>query len=71
MVNQTEIKFHENPSSASRDVPCGQTDGHTDRMTDLTKLPVAFRNFANVPKNESSLLHIQELKKIKSLKHMA
>jgi hypothetical protein len=25
------IKFHENPPSGSRSVPCGQTDGRTDR----------------------------------------
>jgi hypothetical protein len=25
------IKFHENPSRASRDIPCGQTDGRKDR----------------------------------------
>jgi len=25
------IKFHENPSSGSRIVPCGQTDGLVDR----------------------------------------
>jgi len=25
------IKFHVNPSSGSRVVPCGQTDGRTDR----------------------------------------
>jgi len=35
------IKFHENPSSGIRVVPCGQTD--------VTKLAVAFRNFANEP----------------------
>jgi hypothetical protein len=34
-------KFHQNPSSGSRVVPCGQTD--------MTKLIVAFRNFANAP----------------------
>jgi hypothetical protein len=45
------IKFQENPSSGSRVVPCGQTDGRTDRWTDMTKLIVAFRNFANVPNN--------------------
>ena len=39
--------FHENPSSGSRVVPCGRTD----RRTDMTKLVVAFRNFAKVPKN--------------------
>jgi hypothetical protein len=41
------IKFHENPSSGSRVVPCGQTDARTD----MKKLIVAFRNFANAPKN--------------------
>jgi len=40
------MKFHENPSSESRVVPCGPTD----RRTDITKLIVAFRNFANAPK---------------------
>jgi hypothetical protein len=37
------IKFHENPSSGSRVVPCGQTD--------MTQLTVAFCNFANAPKD--------------------
>jgi hypothetical protein len=27
-------------------------DGQTDRQTDMTELIGAFRNFANVPKNE-------------------
>jgi len=27
----SNIKFHENPSSVSRVVPCGQTDGQTWR----------------------------------------
>jgi len=36
------VKFHDNPSSGSRVVPCGQTD--------VTKLIVAPRNFANSPK---------------------
>ena len=35
------IKFYQNPASGSRVVPCGQTD--------MTKLIVAFRNFANAP----------------------
>jgi hypothetical protein len=43
------MKFHENLSSASRVVSCGQMDGRTD----MTKLQVAFRNFANAPKNQS------------------
>jgi len=42
----TNIKFRENPSSGSRVVPRGQTDGRTD----MTKLIVAFLNFANSPK---------------------
>ena len=37
----SNIKFHENPSSGSRVVPCGRTD--------ITKLIVDFRNFANAP----------------------
>jgi hypothetical protein len=44
-------KFHETPSSVSRVIPCGQTEGRTDRRTDMTKPIVAFRNFANAPKN--------------------
>ena len=40
------IKFHQNPFIRSRIVPRGQTDGQTD----MTKLIVAFRNFANAPK---------------------
>jgi hypothetical protein len=35
----SNIKFHENPSSGSRVF-------HADRQTDMTKLTVAFRNFA-------------------------
>jgi hypothetical protein len=51
------IKFHKNPSSGSRVVPYGQTDGQTDRdgrtdrKTNMTKLIVEFRNFAKAPKN--------------------
>jgi hypothetical protein len=30
-IKTIKIKFHENPSSGSRVVPCGQTDGRTDR----------------------------------------
>ena len=37
------IKFHENPSNGSRNVPCGRKDGRAD----MTKPPtVVFRNFA-------------------------
>ena len=37
------IKFYQNPFIGSRVVPGGQTD--------MAKLIVAFRNFANAPKN--------------------
>jgi hypothetical protein len=30
----SDIKFNENPSSGSGDVPCGLSDGRTDRQTD-------------------------------------
>ena len=40
------ITFNQNPSSGSRIVTFGQTDGRTD----MTKLMVAFPNFANAPK---------------------
>jgi len=51
------IKFHENPCSGSRTVPCGRTDGQTD----MTKLIVAFRNFANAPKNDLILFQLPPL----------
>jgi hypothetical protein len=38
------IRFHENPSSGNRIVPCGRTD--------ITNLIVTFRNFSNAPKNQ-------------------
>ena len=42
----SDTKFHENPSSWSRVVPCGKTD--------ITKLIVAFRNFGNARKTVDS-----------------
>ena len=39
----SDFQFHENPSGGSPIVPCGQTD--------VKKLVVALRNFANAPKN--------------------
>jgi hypothetical protein len=42
----TNIKFHENPFSGSQVVPYGQTDGRAE----MTKLIVAFCNFAKAPK---------------------
>ena len=48
---RSSIKFSENPSRLSRDVPCGRIDiqTETDRQTDVTKLIVAFRNFSKAP----------------------
>jgi len=43
------IKFQENPFSGSPVVPCGLTD----RQTEMTKLIIAFRNFADASKNET------------------
>ena len=34
--------------------PVGAELFHADRRTDMTKLTVAFRNFANVPNNKKS-----------------
>jgi len=47
----SNIKFHKNPSSGSRVVPCGRTDGQTD----TTNLIVAFRSFAKANKKNSNL----------------
>ena len=46
----SDIKFNENPSSGSRVVPRGRTDGRTD----MTKLIVACCNFAKEPKNANN-----------------
>jgi len=48
----SKIKFHENPSSGSRVVPCGWTDW----LTNMTKLIVAWCNIANAPKNHTTIL---------------
>jgi len=44
----SNIEFQENPSSGSRVVPCGQTDGGTD----MTKPIVGFRNFEKTTKSK-------------------
>jgi len=49
--NSTIIKFHENPPRVSRVVPCGRGE--------MTKIIVAFRNFANAPKNDSFLVSVE------------
>jgi len=45
--NPSNIKFHDSKSNGSRGVSCGQTVGQID----MTKLNIAFRNFAKVHKN--------------------
>ena len=45
----SNITFHGNPSSGSRGVPCGLTDGRTD----MAKLIDAFVNSAKAPTNYS------------------
>jgi len=45
----SKTKFHENPSSRCRVIPCGETDGRKDRHD---KINSSFCNFANSSKNE-------------------
>ena len=52
-------KCHENPSSGSRVVPRGQTDGQTD----MTKPTVVFRKFANAPKKTCTTQQKSRLRK--------
>jgi len=48
----SNIKFYEIPSGGNRVVHAdGRMEGQTNGRTDMTKLKVAFRNFANGPKN--------------------
>ena len=47
LKKKTNTKFNQNMFSRSRVFTCGRTE----RRTDMTKLVVAFRNFANAPKN--------------------
>jgi len=42
------MKLYENPCSERAEF--FHADGRTDGQTDVTKLTVAFRNFANAPK---------------------
>jgi hypothetical protein len=51
----SNIKFHENPSSGSRVVPCGQRD--------MTTLLVTFRNCSTAPKNLKHVADYRYLKK--------
>jgi hypothetical protein len=46
----SNIKFHKNPFIGTQVVPC---EKRTDGQTDMTNLTVTFRNFANVPNDET------------------
>ena len=52
------LKFNKNPSSGSRAVSCGQTEGG---RIDRTKLTAAFRNVANAPKNWQAYLLAEKI----------
>jgi hypothetical protein len=49
------VKFQENTPKGSRFVLCGRKDEGMERRTDMTKLTVAFRNFAKAPENEAKV----------------
>ena len=50
------IKFHENSSSGGWVVPCAETDGRTDRQTDMTKIRTTFRSLAKAANNRTGHL---------------
>jgi hypothetical protein len=54
------ITFNANQSRGSRVVPCGQEDGRSNAQTDMKKLIVAFRAFANALKKSigRSFVHL-------------
>jgi hypothetical protein len=53
-IFRSAVEFHEYYLSGCRVVPCVQTDGQTD----VTKLIVAFCNFANAPTNKAASTQI-------------
>ena len=55
------MKFHGNTSSGSRAIPCGLTDGRTDGQSDMTKLIIAFSNFAKAPKQYIHFLNFHKM----------
>jgi hypothetical protein len=57
----SNIKFHKHPSSGSRVIPCGRTDrqrgSRKEGQPNMSKLVVAFQNFADAPKNSVLSTH--------------
>jgi len=53
----------------SQVVPCGRTAGRTHEQTDMTKLILAFCNFANRPKYTSITKHIAKTTHTESRHH--
>ena len=47
----SNINFRYSPFSGGLDVPCVQRDRRAEVQTDVTKLIVTIRNFANAPEN--------------------
>jgi hypothetical protein len=52
----SDVRFHENPSSGKRIIPCGGADGRTEDETDMTRLIIAFRSFVNAPQLNTNIL---------------
>jgi hypothetical protein len=52
--NNSHSTLRENPSSGSRIVPCGRTDGQKD----MTKLVVVSRSFSNTPKSVPNAYYV-------------
>ena len=50
----SNVKFHGSLSSGNLVVQCGRTDGRTDGLKDITKLIVAFHNFANASTKDTA-----------------